>query len=159
MKVKDWFENWAPKSINVSLPFFEMEFEPQPDDKAAAWAMYVELITRITTQPLGDYEGDEEAALESIHSFFSATREILKEYGRKCPKFTGIAICVLNEKIRPFAARWHQLSKAGSLSTIEGKTEFRSELKNLQLILRYYANTLSQIADVDDYSGFINPLE
>lgn len=159
MKIKDLFEDWGPCSINVKLPFFEMEFEPQPDDRALAWAMYVELVTRITTQPLGDSEGDEESALESIHSFFSATRDILKEYGRKCPKFTGIAICVLNKEIRPFAAKWHQLSRKGTLNTDDGKSLFRSELKNLQLILRYYAKTLSQIADVEDYSGFIDYLE
>ena len=159
MKVKDWLENVGLSSLTVSLPFFEMEFEPQPDDEMAAWAMYVELVTRITTQPLGDFEGDEEAALESVHSFFSATREILKEYGRKWPKFTGIAICVLNEKIRPFAARWHLQLKKGILNTVDGKNMFREELRELQNVLRCYANTLSKIADVEDYSGFIDPLE
>lgn len=159
MKVKDFFDNWGPSSINVKLPFFEMEFEPQPDDQAAAWEMYVELITRITTQPLGDFEGDEEAALESVHSFFSVTREILKVYGRKCPKFTGIAVIVLNQKIRPFAARWHKILKDGKLTADENKNAFREELKSLQLVLRYYASTLSEIAGVKDYSSLINPLD
>lgn len=159
MKIKDWLENWGLSSLTLRLPFFEMEFDPQPDDENAAWAMYIELVTRITTQPLDDYEGDEEAALESIHSFFSATREILKEYGRKCPKFTGIAITALNHNIRPFAAKWHQQLKKGTLGTAEGKALFRDELKSLQKVLRYYANTLSKIARAEDYSGFINPLD
>lgn len=159
MKIKDFFENWSPSSINIELPFFDMEFSPNPDDETAAWAMYIELLTRITTQPLNDYEGDEKAALESIRSFFSATRDILKEYGRKCPEFTGIAITVLNQELRPFAAKWHKLLKEGALDTVDGKKQFRDELKQLQLVMRYYAQSLSKIAKVKDYSGLINPLD
>lgn len=159
MKVKDFFDNWTLGSINLDFGVFSMEFTPQEEDKAAAWALYVELLTRITTQPLNDDEGDEVAALESIHSLFSVTREILKQYGRKCREFTGIAIVVLNEKIRPFAARWHKLEKDGILATSEGKKQFRDELKNLQLIIRFYASTLSKIAHVEDLTGLVNPMD
>ena len=159
MKVKDFFDNWTIGSINLDFGIFSMEFTPQEEDKAAAWALYVELLTRITTQPLNDDEGDEVAALESIHSLFAITREILKQYGRKCREFTGIAIVILNEKIRPFAAKWHKLEKNGFLTTPDGKEQFRDELKKLQLILRCYASTLSKIAGVEDLTGLINPMD
>lgn len=159
MKVKDFFDNWTLESINLDFGVFSMEFTPQEEDKAAAWALYVELLTRITTQPLNDDEGDEVAALESVHSLFAITREILKQYGRKCREFTGIAIVVLNEKIRPFAAKWHKLDKNGFLATSDGMTQFRDELKDFQLILKYYASTLSKIAGVEDLTGLINPMD
>lgn len=160
MKVKDFFDNWAPSSISLDLCLFSMEFSPKEEDKTAAWALYIELLTRITTQPLNESEGDEITALESIHSLFSVTREILKEYGRKCPEFSGIAIVVLNQKIRPFASKWHKLQVEGKLGVDdEYKMQFREELKGLQLVLKYYASTLSRIAGVEDLTGLVNPLD
>jgi hypothetical protein len=47
-----------------------MEWEPQDKDKNAAWELYIELLTRITTQPLAQTHGDEEMALKSIHTIF-----------------------------------------------------------------------------------------
>lgn len=70
--------------------------------------MYVELITRITTQPLVQNKGDEATALESIYNIFEITREILKSEGKKAKNFTKIAIVVLNQMIRPFTAKWHK---------------------------------------------------
>lgn len=37
-----------------------MDFAPQEVDKNAAWDLYVELLTRITTQPLLKEHGDEQ---------------------------------------------------------------------------------------------------
>jgi len=51
MKWKKWLENWDMTSLKISLPFMEMEWNPQDEDKTAAWEMYIELLTRITTQP------------------------------------------------------------------------------------------------------------
>ncbi|MFR5916082.1 MAG: hypothetical protein ACLUGJ_14190 [Blautia wexlerae] len=41
--------------------------------------MYVELITRITTQPLDDADGDEETALNSVLSVVSNYKRNSKE--------------------------------------------------------------------------------
>jgi len=49
-------------SLELSAGFLKAKFEPQDPDRNAAWALYVELITRVTSQPLGDAEGDEETA-------------------------------------------------------------------------------------------------
>lgn len=37
----------------------EMEWKPQDEDKSAARELYVELLTRIATQPLDEQHGDE----------------------------------------------------------------------------------------------------
>lgn len=114
-----------------------MEWKPQDEDKNAAWELYIELLTRITTQPLDDSHGDEETALKSIHSIFPLTREVIKENGRHCIEFTKIAIVVLNQVIRPFTAKWHRMSVQGAFSDSESCQEFRKELAELQSILIY----------------------
>ena len=61
-KVKDIFDRMEVKGIKLNTAFAEMELEFNDDDKSAAWELYVELVTRITTQPLPDEDGDEETA-------------------------------------------------------------------------------------------------
>ena len=77
------------------------------------WALYIELLTRITTQPLPTEHGDEETALDSVYSLFEITRAVIKEHGRDCINFTKIAIVVLNQVVRPFTAKWHRKNLAG----------------------------------------------
>lgn len=48
----------------------------------AAWALYIELKTRITTQALNDDQGLLREALNSLYSLFGSTREILIGLGR-----------------------------------------------------------------------------
>jgi hypothetical protein len=51
----------APKKVGVkvNLGFLELsgEWEPNDTERAAAWELYVELITRVTTVPLKPDEG------------------------------------------------------------------------------------------------------
>jgi hypothetical protein len=150
MKLKDLFENWNITGLKVKTPILEMEWSPEDADKDAAWDMYIELLTRITTQPLPDIDGVEKTALESIYAMFDITRNIIKENGRKCEKFARIAIIILNQVIRPFTAKWHKLSECGSFSKPDQCALFRSELKELQLKLINYSKLLSQISDVED---------
>ena len=153
MKWKEWLDEWSMSSLKIKTGFLDMEFEPNDVDKNAAWDMYIELLTRITTQPLTDSHGDEETALNSIYSLFPITREIIKNNGRNCIEFTKIAIVVLNQKIRPFTAKWHKLSLEGAF---ENKTQckiFREELKNLQHTLNIYAIMLADMANVEDLTG------
>lgn len=109
MKWKKWLENWDMTSLKISTGFLDMEWKPQDEDKAAAWALYIELLTRITTQPLPDEDGDEKAALTSVYNLFPLTRKIIKSNGRHCLEFTKIAIVVLNQIVRPFTARRHRM--------------------------------------------------
>lgn len=127
-----------------------MEWKPQDVDKAAAWELYIELLTRITTQPLDEKNGDEKTALDSVYSLFSTTRQVLKNHTRDCIEFTKIAIVVLNQVIRPFTAKWHRLSIQGAFADIEKQKEFRVELAQLQTVLKKYTNMLADMAGVED---------
>jgi hypothetical protein len=51
-------------------------WDPNDEDRKAAAELHVQLISRITTQRLGYGEGNEVAALRSVHQFFEKTREI-----------------------------------------------------------------------------------
>jgi hypothetical protein len=150
MRMKDLFEKWGLKGLKVKTPILEMDWEPSDSDKNAAWDLYVELLTRITTQRLPDEHGTEEAALESVHKIFGLTRATLKEHGRKVENFTKIAIIVLNQVVRPFTAKWHRLSEQGAFGEEERCAEFRKELASIQGQLRAYTRMLSELADVED---------
>jgi hypothetical protein len=150
MKWSKWLENWGMTSLKITAPFLQMEWEPQDADKSAAWELYVELLTRITTQPLDDSHGDEQTALESIFSLFSLTRQVLKNNTRDCTEFAKIAIVVLNQVVRPFTAKWHRLSLQGCFSDPKQCAKFRSELTLLQEELQKYTRMLADMAGVED---------
>ena len=79
--------------------------------RQAAWKLYVELNTRIATQPLETDEGSLREALSSLHAIFGITREILKDAGpgvAQGPDSLGFyAMEVLNQVLRPVLAAWH----------------------------------------------------
>ena len=152
MKFNELFEKWNLKSIKLNIKFADLEFVPNQADEEAAWEMYVELITRITTQNLSDVDGNENEALESIYYLFSLTRDILKRYGKRCKEFSKVAIIVLNQIIRPFTSKWHQRILEKTLSR-EEKEEFRSELKIMQNVLRDYSKLLADMAKVEDVAA------
>ncbi len=134
----------------MNTKFADLEFKPTNDDQTAAWDMYVELITRITTQPLAIDEGDEATALESVHSIFGITREILKTKGKNAINFTKIAIIVLNQIIRPFTAKWHKKMLNNAFQNNDECLIFREELNNLQKELINYTKLLADLAMVED---------
>lgn len=150
MKWSKWLEKWDMTSLKIKTPFLDMEWKPQDEDKNAAWELYIELLTRITTQPLDISHGDEETALKSIYAIFPLTREVIKRNGRHCIEFTKIAIVVLNQVIRPFTAKWHRLSVQGAFSDQNKCTEFRSELGLLQENLRIYTKMLGDMAGIEE---------
>ena len=88
MKWSEWLENWSMTSLKIKPPFLEMEWNPRDEDKDAAWELYIELLTRITTQPLAYEHGDEGTALESVHRIFDLTRDVIKRHGRSCLEFS-----------------------------------------------------------------------
>lgn len=130
MKFGKWLELWDMTSLKIKTPFLDMEWKPQDEDKAAAWELYIELLTRITTQPLHFEHGDEQTALTSIHSIFGITRDVMKNNGRHCIEFTKIAVVVLNQVIRPFTAKWHGLAVKGAFDELDKCSEFRVNLNN-----------------------------
>lgn len=150
MKWNEWLEKWSMKSLKIKTSFLEMEWAPNDVDKYAAWELYIELLTRITTQELPIETGDEAAALESVYKIFQITREIIKKHGYNCNEFSKIAIVVLNQIIRPFTSKWH---KQKILKAFENQIQcglFRKELFELQSKLRIYTKMLADMIDVED---------
>ena len=105
-------------------------------------------------------DGDEATALASVYALFEVTRELLKQKGRKAETFSRVAIVVLNQKVRPFTARWHRLTTQGAFDDPEQCRRFREELKQLQKILHGYAGMLAEVAGVEDFQELAEgPLE
>ncbi len=156
MKLETWLRKWNFTSLKINAKFLEVELKFTDSDKLAAWEMYVELLTRITTQRLKIEDGDEQAALDSISSIYGTTREILKRYGSSCFEFTKISVIILNQVIRPFTSKWHKRSNEKAFENpVECKT-FRAELEILQEQIRNYTRLLSDIAEVEDLTELEN---
>lgn len=150
MKWKEWLEKWSMTSLKIKTPFLETDWQPKDPDRDAAWELYVELLTRITTQPLMEEHGDEATALESIHKLFDLSRGVIKRHGRLCIEFSKIAIVILNQRIRPFTAKWHKLLLANAFDDAKQRVQFRQELAELQETLKLYSKMLADMAGVED---------
>jgi hypothetical protein len=153
INMRDFLENWGLLSLKIKLGFLEGEFAPRDPDRAAAWDLYIQLLTRTATQYLSIDAGDEKAALDSLHELFPLTRTILKTHGSGSGEFAKIAIPVLNQFIRPFTAKWHHRALAGAFSSPDDCAEFREELVGLQAKLRNYTRALAAMAAVEDLTS------
>lgn len=152
--------------LSVGLPFNlgQLEFENDEAQQRAAWALYVELSTRIAVQPLQEGEGFLREALTSLYNVFGITRQILREAGPEIaqgPKsFGAIAIDVLNQGLRPFLAKWHPLLKAYEETKPPNKTtldheraweearRLREELEKVREQMIIYITALAKIAGI-----------
>ncbi len=158
-------------TVSLKIPGvggIEGTWEPNDEERDAAWEMYVELITRVSVVELKKNEGLLREALSSIHSLFDTTRKILREYGPAIARqknkeefsFGHIAIIILNIAIRPFLAKWHPLlldyenERKPEISILEHEKnwdkydELRDKLEELRQILLLYTDLLSDVADV-----------
>ena len=52
MNLKEWLNQWELSSLKINTQIVEAEWSPKASDKKAAWKLYIELLTRITTQAL-----------------------------------------------------------------------------------------------------------
>ena len=150
MKLKDYLTKFKLTKMRLNLLFVNSEISFQEADKDAAWELYIEMLTRIVTQPLPSEAGDEKTALDSVYALFAITREILRRHGRGTIEFSKFAIPVLNQVVRPFTAKWHKESLAGAFKQQDKRKEFREELEILQSELRNYNSMLAEIASVED---------
>ena len=138
------------QKVKLNTRLLELEFMVDQADQDAAWELYIEMLTRISTQPLPVETGDEQTALDSVYSLFPITREILRRHGRGTIQFAKVAIPVLNQIVRPFTAKWHKESLRGAFDHEDSRKEFREELTTLQEDLRNYNRLLADIAEVED---------
>jgi hypothetical protein len=135
-------------SFTICTPFFEMTISQNDETKTASWQLYIELITRVATQPLLENRGDEESALESIYQLFNITREIIKKFGREAETFSMLSLCLLNLVLRPFTSKWHKIYKIGKVNKKKQKA-FREELSELQIIISKFSGVLFQMSRVN----------
>ena len=149
MKWRDLLGEWGLSKLQLKAGFVEAEFVPRDMDRDAAWQLYVELATRVSTQTLAAGQGSDKQAMASIYSLFPTTRAILKSCGPSAQNFARVAIAVLNVVLRPFLTRWHvRLDSDTPLSATDAAL-FRSELEAIRCDLREYAQVLASIADVE----------
>ena len=153
MKLRTLFKNFHLEKIKFGPKAAAVEISFEPADKDAAWELYIEMLTRIVTQPLPSEAGDEQTALDSVYSLFGTTREILRRHGRGTIQFSKVAIPVLNQVVRPFTAKWHKESQEEAFKHESKRKEFRRELAALQEDLRNYNRMLADIAEVEDLTS------
>jgi hypothetical protein len=101
------------KEVTVSIPgWVSVKFVPNTAEKNAAWALYVELSTRIAVQPFNRETGLMREVLTSLYSLFGFTRQALRDAGpgvaRGPDSFGPLAIRFLTEVLAPFTTKWHQ---------------------------------------------------
>ena len=150
MNLPALFHQFRLEKIRLNLSVVALEIDFNENDRDAAWELYIEMLTRIVTQPLPAGSGDERAALDSVYSLFPTTRAILRRQGRNALQFSKVAIPVLNQVVRPFTAKWHGESLAGAFDDPARRALFRAELELLQEDLRNYNRLLANIAGVED---------
>jgi hypothetical protein len=164
----------GPKSVQVGLNLYFLQingtWEPNDDERKAAWELYVELVTRIAVVPLGPEEGLLREALSSLYSLFATTREILRRYGPDVaePKpggqynFGTLAIALLNVGLRPVLARWHPAlqdweaaqptdrSRGEHERAWDRAGELRAALEATRELLTQYAQLMAEACGVPD---------
>ncbi len=150
MNLGTLFKNFHLEKVKLNFRVAQVELSFQQTDRDAAWELYVEMLTRVVTQPLPAEVGDEQTALDSVYSLFSTTREILRRRGQGATEFSKVAIPVLNQVVRPFTAKWHKETLAGAFNCEIKRKEFRAELEELQEELRNYNRILAEVAGVED---------
>lgn len=153
--------------LTIGLPFNLGSLELEPDDiqQKAAWALYVELSTRIAVLPLHEEQGILREAMNSLYKVFEITRQVLKDAGPKIasgPQSLGfVAIQVLNKGLHPFLAKWHPLLKSyeerrsPAVTTLEHEqawehaNELREALETVQGQMLLYVEALAKIAGIE----------
>ena len=122
------------QSLNINLPFGlgGANIIVTEAQKKVAWALYVELATRVAGVELKPGMGSAREALNSLYSLFDTTRSVLREQGPGAadgPESVGpIAIEILNQGLRPFMVKWHtRLSEFEAQQTEEQRNRFGGE--------------------------------
>ncbi len=148
----EWLEGIKPSPPKIVLrkELADSPFNLTVDDRKAAWTLYIEMRTRVTTQQLHPRGGDEKAALDSIYEFFLAARKAIEEAGPDARTVAILTTFLLNQSIRPFTAKWHRKSLGGGFSYEVQRRQFRMELEALQTNLQRFQTVFGRIAERSD---------
>lgn len=123
------------ESLNINLPFGlgGANIVVTEAQKNVAWALYVELATRVTGVELKPGMGSAREALNSLYSLFETTRSVLRDQGpgaaEGAESVGPVAIDILNQGLRPFLVKWHtSLSSFELQQAEEQRSRFGGEL-------------------------------
>jgi len=153
------------KQVRISIPgWLSVTLEPNDSERRAAWELYVELATRISSQSFDKEHGSVRAALESLYAIFTQTRTVLRAAGPEVANsetsFGPFAIRFLTEVLGPFLLRWHEPLRAYETlrpqetpvtiyeKAWERHKEFCEELDSLREKTIAYVDALAEIAGV-----------
>ncbi len=137
--------------------------------KKVAWALYVELATRVAGVNLEPGMGSAREALNSLYSLFETTRSVLRAEGPGAtngPESVGpIAIEILNNGVRPFLVKWHTLLSGFEDQQTEEQRKhidealwperdaFYQELEENRQGMLVYIQALARIAGISHADG------
>ncbi|MFI7393302.1 TIR domain-containing protein [Streptomyces tendae] len=137
---------------------------PSPLERAAAFDLQVELVTRVGVQPLPREHGSLREALTSLHSLFATTRELLHRVATETATpltLPAIAARLTNTHLRPFLTTWHpalqehEANRPPDVSPVEHERnwkrspEMRADLAELRAPLESVAEELAALCGVD----------
>jgi len=152
---KVWLEQWSLNTNTFSdEAFYTQPFVITSFDKEAAWAIHIELRSRITTQDLPYHSGDEATALKSLYSLFSHHRELLTEIGYEASTVGLLSLWMLNEYVRPITGYWHGAERDGKLEIPDDAGDFRGDLRELRFHLCVFTDVFGFIARGESYRGY-----
>jgi hypothetical protein len=147
--------------VKVSVPqLSELTFVVNNESRNVAWQLFVETVTRVSTQPLDDDEGLTREALTSLYGLFATTRDTLKSSRPSVPVPGGrtvehLAITMLNQELRPFLSKWHpRLREFEQARPDATETDWpenaacRAELREAQRRIHAYAMGFAKLAGV-----------
>ncbi len=122
------------QSLSFNLPFGlgGANIVVTEAQQKVAWALYVELATRVAGVKLAPGMGSAREALDSLHSLFETTRSVLRAEGpdaaNGAESVGPIAIEILNHGLRPFLLKWHSaLSSFENQQTAIQREQFGGE--------------------------------
>lgn len=151
-------------SLKIRVPqVSELTFVVDDEARQVAWRLYVEAVTRVSTQQLGNGDGSLREALTSLYGLFATTRKSLKESRPSVTRAQSghtveyLAITMLNRELRPFLSKWHPLLREFEQSHPEGPESdwpldrtCRSELDRVRGNVVEYALGFARLAEVRD---------
>lgn len=152
--------------IKVNVPqLSQLTFVVNNDARRTAWELFVEVSTRISTQPLGDEDGFLREAMNSLYHLFGRTRDLLAQ--AQPSRITGgktveyLAMTMLNHELRPFLSKWHPLltrfERSGQVDEMswEHNSTFRKELNEMRQRLVEFAFSFARLAGVPDAESLV----
>lgn len=158
------------ESVDVKVPLVgTLKVKISDAHRIVAWKLFIELSTRVTSQPLAAGEGIIRDALDSLHRLFDIVRAELKSMTPSPIPVTqgtytveSYAVRMLNDGLRPMLRRWHpRLMKWEKRNLAESDwplAEYcRADLEKTRQIVLAYTWGLAEMLKVAELVNLLPP--